>query len=385
MKQLTTLVLALSLACGDDDRGGDAGRVDGGGTCATDGDCDDGHECTIDSCGVGGTCRFDTINERCPAPQICEVGRGCVDEPSCTSDEDCSDGFECTLDSCGVGGECRNMPLNELCASVGPGSTCDPSTGMAGSGCTAPTGCAMDVDCDDGVDCTLDTCGVDMMCARTLIDERCGDGEVCTLTGCFESMPCDNDDQCDDGVFCNGVETCEPEFGCRPAEAPPLCNDSMDCTMDSCDAELDMCVFRCDGTRPECDCPAPEAPCDGIFDITPVPTYNCAFGMVNFSVSEVEFECEGLALRVDHRDVPNASRNTPLTQAPRASDGTFDVSATVMGGCDEIYRLQGTFIDDSTFEATFSAEFIERSPMECDALGLDPCTNQSWMVTGTRR
>ena len=43
---------------------------------------------------------------------------------------------------------------------------------------------------------------------------------------------------CDDGVFCNGVEGCEPTLGCQPGDAPEV-NDGVDCTVDSCDAETD--------------------------------------------------------------------------------------------------------------------------------------------------
>lgn len=380
------LVASVAMSCGDDDRDGDAGRVDGGGTCSSDEDCNDGHDCTIDSCGVGGMCRFDTINERCPSPQICEVGRGCVDEPSCGSDEECDDGFDCTLDSCGVGGDCRNMPLNELCASVGIGSTCEPSTGMAGSGCTEPTGCERDEDCDDGVECTLDACGVDMLCSHTLIDERCADGEVCTLTGCFMSMPCDTAAECDDGNFCNGVETCEPEFGCRPAEMPRMCDDSMDCTIDTCDATLDMCVFRCDTSRPECDCPMTDVPCSGVFDVTPAPMQRCAESVftpgsfqVDYNITEVEFTCIGSIISVDARNVPNPMINSALTQDPRSTDGTFRVVTQVDGDCVETYTLAGMFIDEDTFEATWSATY---SGALCF---LSDCATESVMVTGTRR
>ncbi|MEM9069147.1 MAG: hypothetical protein AAGE52_11605 [Myxococcota bacterium] len=382
------IVLGAAVGCGDDSRGG--GGRDGGsrdattGPCSTDEDCNDGQECTIDSCGVGGECRFNPINERCPGEQICEPVRGCVDEPSCTSDAECDDGFECTLDSCGVGGECRNMPLDELCASVGPGSTCNPSTGMAGSGCTEATGCERDEDCDDGVECTLDACGVDMMCDFTPVNERCGDGEVCTATGCFESTPCEVDDDCQDGIFCNGREICEPEFGCQPAPEPATCNDSDDCTVDSCDTTADMCVFRCDGSMPSCDCPM-DVPCDGIFDITPAPMFSCAFGQVAYNIREVEFSCDAETVQVNARNLPNVSRNTFLTQDPRSSDGSFDVQSFIGGGCEERYRLVGSFTGPDTFTAMFTAEFINRSMLGIDECMLGMCFNQSIEVTGTRR
>ncbi len=388
--RLALLPLLLA-ACGDDDRGSrDSGAPTDGGTtrCDRDEDCDDGLPCTIDSCGVGNACRFDPIDERCPGAQICEVGRGCVDEPSCRSDEECDDGFRCTLDSCGVGGECRNMPLDELCSSAGPGSLCDPATGMPGTGCTEATGCTGDEDCDDAVPCTLDTCGVDMACTHTPVNERCDAGEVCTATGCFASMPCETDDDCQDGNFCNGREVCEPEFGCRPAPAPRVCDDSDPCTVDRCDTDADMCVFACDASMSGCACPTVEVPCAGVFDLTPAPAQTCAADLlgggppqVDYNVTEVEFTCVGPVVSVDGRNIQNPMANAPLTQSMRSTDGTFDVSLVVPGGdlgCTETYRLRGRFVDEDTFEATWTATYTGL----CIGSG---CVNQSIMVTGRRR
>lgn len=80
---------------------------------------------------------------------------------------------------------------------------------------------------------------------------------------------CVSDELCDDGVVCNGEETCEPEFGCAAGEAIP-CDDGVACTVDSCtepsgecahapvDADADRhgalgCTTGddCDDTRPD--------------------------------------------------------------------------------------------------------------------------------------
>ena len=42
---------------------------------------------------------------------------------------------------------------------------------------------------------------------------------------------------CDDGVFCNGAETCAGTAGCQPG-TPPTCDDANPCTTDACDATL---------------------------------------------------------------------------------------------------------------------------------------------------
>ena len=53
---------------------------------------------------------------------------------------------------------------------------------------------------------------------------------------------CTKDEDCDDGRFCNGVETCNlANLACR-AGAIPSCDDGVACTADSCDAAANLCV-----------------------------------------------------------------------------------------------------------------------------------------------
>ncbi|MCB9601106.1 MAG: hypothetical protein H6720_12255 [Sandaracinus sp.] len=78
--------------------------------------------------------------------------------------------------------------------------------------------CASDEECDDGVDCTRDFCNAERFCVHS-VDPA----------------------QCDDGVFCNGRELCDPEMGCT-AGLRESCNDSDVCTIDRCDEESKSCV-----------------------------------------------------------------------------------------------------------------------------------------------
>lgn len=65
------------------------------------------------------------------------------------------------------------------------------------------------------------------------VDPRCGD--VC------EGL-CFSDDECQDGVFCNGEERCDLATGeCLPGSLSS-CDDGDPCTVDRCDAALDACV-----------------------------------------------------------------------------------------------------------------------------------------------
>ena len=61
-----------------------------------------------------------------------------------------------------------------------------------------PTGCTSDADCADGVGCTTDTCELST-------------GE------CINSP---DDSACANGLFCDGVETCDPVDGCQPGTWP---------------------------------------------------------------------------------------------------------------------------------------------------------------------
>ncbi len=72
---------------------------------------------------------------------------------------------------------------------------------------------------DDGVPCTLDACN--------------------PANGAVSHTP--NDALCDDGVWCNGQETCDAILGCQ-AGTPPVLDDGNGCTDDSCDEVLDLVV-----------------------------------------------------------------------------------------------------------------------------------------------
>jgi hypothetical protein len=57
----------------------------------------------------------------------------------------------------------------------------------------------------------------------------CTSGDVCTAGACVGTAV-----QCDDNNACNGVETCDPAFGCQIG-VTPICDDGDSCTADSCD------------------------------------------------------------------------------------------------------------------------------------------------------
>ena len=55
-----------------------------------------------------------------------------------------------------------------------------------------------------------------------------------------DAGPCMTAADCDDGIFCNGTETCSATV-CQPG-TPPTCDDSLACTVDTCDVSRDRCA-----------------------------------------------------------------------------------------------------------------------------------------------
>ncbi len=53
---------------------------------------------------------------------------------------------------------------------------------------------------------------------------------------------CSTNADCDDGILCNGAETCDVASGSCLAGTPPTCDDGNACTADSCDFASNACV-----------------------------------------------------------------------------------------------------------------------------------------------
>jgi hypothetical protein len=66
--------------------------------------------------------------------------------------------------------------------------------------------------------------------------------------GSFSFADCCANSNCDNGLFCDGVETCD-ELGCQAGTAPN-CDDGVACTDDSCNEGTDSC----DNTRNDDNC-----------------------------------------------------------------------------------------------------------------------------------
>jgi predicted outer membrane repeat protein len=143
------------------------------------------------------------------AAAIIDMGAYEYREP-CNTDTDCDDGDPCTDDNC-----------------TGPGGHCVHAL----------------VDCDDAVFCNgLETC-VDGAC-QVGTAPNCDDGVACTVDACDATADIcthePDDADCDNGLYCDGFESCDVLDGCQPG-TPVVCDDGIHCTDDTCDETTDGC------------------------------------------------------------------------------------------------------------------------------------------------
>ena len=207
-------------------------------TCLADADCDDGVGCTVDTC-VDGGCVSEVDDGACDDGQWCNGAESCDATEDCQpgTAPACDDGVACTADSCDEDADaCVSEPQDGACDDglfCNGAETCD-----AVEGCRpAEEPCGVGLVCDEAGD----------RCVECLAATDCDDGVACTIDECVlnacRNTP--NDGACDDGLWCDGDETCDPTAGCQPG-AVRLCDDGVACTADSCDEDADACVYAGD-------------------------------------------------------------------------------------------------------------------------------------------
>tara|TARA_B100001750_G_scaffold244920_1_gene263322 strand:+ start:803 stop:1963 length:1161 start_codon:yes stop_codon:yes gene_type:complete len=157
-----------------------------------------------DDAGVGPV-DLSSVDLATPADGSTPVDSGPTDlgtPVACESDDDCA-AADCLVAQC-VAGSCAGTP-------VADGTECD--AGSCRAGACVPTSCG------NGI---LDA------------GEVCDDGNSIRLDGCeLDCTPsCSADSDCDNGVLCDGTESCTPaESGgsfCQPSASPPLPSDDLE-------------------------------------------------------------------------------------------------------------------------------------------------------------
>ena len=236
--------------------------------CATNVDCDDLNPCTSDTCTASVCGHSPLTGSACTNGLFCDGTEICSPLGFCVANQprNCNDSVACTVDSCDeLTDSCVNDPRNSLCTD---GAFCN-----GAETCNALTGCqaGTPVNCSDNVTCTTDSCNeATDTCDHAPSNAACNDGQFCngvetcdTNNGCQLGTPpncddsvgctadacneatdsCDhtaNNGACSDGLFCNGTETCHALNGCQAGSAPN-CNDGVTCTADSCNEVSDSC------------------------------------------------------------------------------------------------------------------------------------------------
>ncbi len=167
--------------------------------CIDDRDCDDGNQCTTDSC-RDGFCLASPAPSGTPCDDgnFCTIADNCDGEGTCGGQtRDCSE-----LDDQCIQGVCDEQTDACIGVAANEGQPCDDSLfcttaevchdGVCGAG--QPT------DCDDAIDCTIDSC-----------DEQ---------SGSCSHQP--SDSACDDGIPCTD-DVCDPLQGCIHASSSGGC------------------------------------------------------------------------------------------------------------------------------------------------------------------
>ncbi len=172
---------------------------------------DDGNVCTNDICNGTGSCTHPNNTASCNDGNACTTvdtcsGGACVGG----SPLSCDDGNVCTDDSCNSASGCV---YSNNTASCNDGNACTTADTCSGGACVGGPA----LSCDDGKICTSDSCNPQTGCVYA------------ALPGC-----CSQDSDCTDNNLCTGIERCDVITGSCVPGTPPSCDDGNSCTDDSC-------------------------------------------------------------------------------------------------------------------------------------------------------
>ncbi len=122
------------------------------------------------------------------------------------------------VSGCSGGGDASPFPGEAGTGDAGPEAAGD---ARRGDGSILGPPCLDDTQCDDGVECTHDSCNHVLGRCQFVAD----------------------DSRCQNGIYCDGVERCDPDLGCRQGSILD-CSDDMTCTIDSCIEATKMCMHK---------------------------------------------------------------------------------------------------------------------------------------------
>jgi len=332
-------VCSSEAAC-EDDHCTDDGCVE----CIADDECDDDVDCTTDACGDDGVCTFTADDAACDdtddcTDDSCDAVTGCAntqidcdDAVACT-DDGCEAGACTNTDNCAAGSAC-NEDTGECVLACDNAEDCDDADDCTDDACVNGACSNTDKDCDDGVACTDDSCDAGA-CVNT---DNCTAPDTCnTTSGLCEEVPaCVDDTDCDDGVFCNGAETCDVDTGDCVAGTRPCADNNGDV----CPPDGDATQTCAEGdTAAVCtNCPPITKDCtlsqDNLTGDVGNDTFLCALLFNAPSGTQVASLQTGDSINgLAGADVLNATLGTPATNpVPTTIAGIETINITDFGG-----------------------------------------------------
>ena len=225
--------------------------------CAKDTDCDDGNDCTSDSCNKNnGFCFQQPMksccqnDSECPAGDACSTAK-CISGTCTKQPMDCNDGIACTLDFCDKG-TCTNKTATGQCL-------IDGKCHKAGDEDPASGGCAT---CDpakktDAWTAKAGKCAIDGQCVASGAANGTASCAICdtaksTSAWSVKSGNCFIMDKCYASGAVNPASTCQV---CDPVASPTawagkagFCSIDGQCVADKAVNAADACQV-CDTTK----------------------------------------------------------------------------------------------------------------------------------------
>ncbi|MBN2016275.1 hypothetical protein JW766_05605 [Candidatus Dojkabacteria bacterium] len=274
------------------------------GACYNDAGCNDGNNCTLDSCdirfGTAGYCHYEDAcseNEICTNNQCvnrftdpsncgwnpvqCAQGEVCI-RGQCVPDPNCQDtcsslGYHCgnhticsrevNCGTCPGGYSCNASGIcvftcNDTCQSLGldcgTHMICGQSTtcGSCPSGyrCNSASKCERVQTCSDSCSSLSKECGNHKVCDQVRNCGTCPDGEVCNSYGaCVKEAQCR--DTCESlNAECGERMICDKLVNCGECDKDEVCNAEGTCEKkkDKCDDTCESLGYEC-GVHEVCD------------------------------------------------------------------------------------------------------------------------------------
>jgi hypothetical protein len=216
--------------------------------------CDDGIQCTLDSCDPDAGCLHEALdNGECTDGNPCTVADHCVAGECTGSPVLCDDSNPCTDDTCNPEGGCLFQANQDDCDDGEPCTVGDHCKASQCVGTDIDCGCTADTDCvglDNG-----NLCDGTLLCDTSTLPYQCavapesvitcpvpeGLNAPCLAPSCDPEtgecslVPDHEGIACDDGNACTIGEVCTE--GLCGGGASLNCNDGNVCTDDLCDPE----------------------------------------------------------------------------------------------------------------------------------------------------